>query len=121
MSTFFPSRRASTPAEPFSRDTLNQGGEKVEETLPEPQTKQTSLSASSLLGLQPLSVSLRSPLFCALIRRFHVKSGAVNFGRVAAESLRPPYFHTQGGLQKYVGGATRYVRSVRGLVKCARE
>lgn len=30
-------------------------------------------------------------------------------------SLGPPYFHTQGGLQKYVGGATSDVTSVRGL------
>lgn len=49
--------------------------------------------------------------------RFHVKTGAINFGRAAVESLVPPYFHTQGGLQKYVGGATCDVTCVRGLVE----
>lgn len=45
-----------------------------------------------------------------------MKTGAINFGRAAVESLVPPYFHTQGGLQKYVGGATCDVTCVRGLV-----
>lgn len=52
--------------------------------------------------------------------RFHVKTGAINFGRAAVESLVPPYFHTQGGLQKYVGGARCYVTCVRGLVEGTR-
>lgn len=53
---------------------------------------------------------------CVLIHRFHVKTGAVNFGRGAVVSPRPPYFHTQGGLQKNVGGATCDVTFVRGTL-----
>lgn len=41
-----------------------------------------------------------------LIHRSHVKISALNFGRVVVVSLGPPYFHTQGGLVKYVGVAT---------------
>lgn len=36
-------------------------------------------------------------------------------------SLAPPYFQTQGGLQKYVGGATSDVTGVRGLARLRKE
>lgn len=56
----------------------------------------------------------------ALIHRSHVKISAINFGRAVVVSLEPPYFHTQGGLQKYEGGATCGVMCVRGLVHASR-
>lgn len=50
-----------------------------------------------------------------LIHRFS-RENWTNFSRTLV-SLEPPYFHTQGGLQKYVGGATSDVTCVRGLAQ----
>lgn len=74
----------------------------------------TTLPTSASFCLRPPRSSLPTPRLAYSFIAFHVKTWT-NFVRVSVGSLGPPYFHTQGGLQKYVGGATSDVTSVRGL------
>lgn len=72
-----------------------------------------TLPPSAFLCLWPPRSSLPTSRLAYSFIAFHVKTWT-NFSRVLV-SLERPYFHTQGGLQKYVGGATSDVTSVRGL------
>lgn len=108
LPSFFPAvpGTAATSIKELTRNRGTSGGHRA-----------TTRPADALPRSHRPSPWFASAPFACLLIAFHVKPGAINFGRAAAESLVPPYFHTQGGLQKYVGGATRDVTSVRGLVE----
>lgn len=79
----------------------------------------TTLPASGSVRLWPPSSSVPTPPLANSFIAVPVKS--CNFGRALLVSLGPPYFQTQGGLQKYVGGATSDVTGVRGLARLISE